>query len=157
FNHPARDFAKTDEALRIRQNGGTNRVTYKGPKVDLQTKTRREIEIAFGESPGDGERFAEMLRLLGFREVRAVRKRRTPCDLTWDGRSVEVSLDEVDGLGTFVEIETEADEESRGAARDAILRLAERLNLANSERRSYLCLLLERDQMTNDEARMTKE
>ena len=38
-----------------------------------------------------------------------------------------------------------ADRFSRNAARDAILRLAERLNLANSERRSYLCLLLDLD------------
>jgi adenylate cyclase, class 2 len=145
FNHPSRDFGRTDEAFRIRQTGGTNRVTYKGPKLDARAKTRREIEIAFGESPEDAERFAEMLRLLGFREVRTVRKRRVPYDLTWEGRSVEVSLDEVDELGTFAEIETQAGEGSRDAARDAILRLAERLNLADSERRSYLELVLELD------------
>jgi adenylate cyclase, class 2 len=146
FNHPSRDFGETDEAFRIRQTGDTNRVTYKGPKVDSRSKTRREIEIPFGESPSDAEQFAEMLRLLGFREVRTVRKQRVPYELTWDGREVEVCLDEVDELGTFAEIETAADEGSRDAARDSILRLAERLNLANSERRSYLCLLLERDQ-----------
>ena len=143
FNHPSRDFGETDEAFRIRQIGDTSRVTYKGPKVDSRSKTRREIEIPFGKSPDDAERFAEMLRLLGFREVGTVRKRRVPYDLTWDGREVEVSLDEVDDLGTFAEIETTADDGSRDAARDAILRLADRLNLANSERRSYLCLLLD--------------
>jgi adenylate cyclase class 2 len=145
FNHPSRDFGETDEAFRIRQIGDENRVTYKGPKVDSRTKTRREIEIVFGESPADAERFAEMMRLLGFREVRTVRKRRLPFELTWEDREVEVSLDEVDELGTFFEIETLADDDSRDAARDAILRLAERLNLADSERKSYLCLLLEVD------------
>lgn len=145
FNHPSRDFGETDEAFRIRQTGETNRVTYKGAKVDSRSKTRREIEIPFGESSDDAERFAEMLRLLGFREVRTVRKRRVPYELAWEDREVEVSLDEVDDLGTFAEIETTADDGSRDAARDAILRLAERLNLANSERRSYLCLLLDLD------------
>ena len=41
FAHPARDFARTDEALRIRQVGNACYVTYKGPKVDAATKTRR--------------------------------------------------------------------------------------------------------------------
>ena len=47
FAHPQRDFAATDEALRIRQVGDENFVTYKGPKIDSQTKTRREIELPF--------------------------------------------------------------------------------------------------------------
>ncbi len=45
FAHPARDFAKTDEALRIRRKGSLNFITYKGPKIDAATKTRREIEL----------------------------------------------------------------------------------------------------------------
>src|SRR5262245_2449607 len=45
FNAPDRDFARTDEALRIRRIGSANCVTYKGPKRDLQTKTRTEIEV----------------------------------------------------------------------------------------------------------------
>lgn len=145
FNHPSRDFAQTDEALRIRQSGEFFRVTYKGPMIDSQTKTRREIEIPFGQAEGDDERYAEMLRLLGFREVRTVRKQRTPFELEWEGRELELALDDVAGLGSFLEIETIADEETKDAARDSILRLAARLQLANSERRSYLQLLLEQD------------
>ena len=45
FNHPARDFAETDEAFRIRSIGDDNRLTYKGPLVDKQTKTRQEVEV----------------------------------------------------------------------------------------------------------------
>ena len=33
FNHPVRDFAVTDEALRIRSVGDQNWLTWKGPKV----------------------------------------------------------------------------------------------------------------------------
>jgi adenylate cyclase class 2 len=145
FNHPSRDFAQTDEALRIRTHDNAYRVTYKGPVVDSQTKTRREIEIAFGEAEGDDARFAEMLGLLGFREVRTVRKQRVPFELEWEGRQLELALDEVEGLGNFLEIETMADEASKDAARDSILRLAEKLALTTSERRSYLTLLLKKD------------
>src|SRR5262245_49585825 len=45
FAHPSRDFAKTDEALRIRMVAGDGVVTFKGPKLDATTKTRREIEL----------------------------------------------------------------------------------------------------------------
>lgn len=145
FNHPARDFARTDEALRIRSAAGRHCVTYKGPKLDPRTKTRREIEIPFGTSPDDDQQVAEMLTLLGFREVRTVRKSRVPFHLNWEDRDLEVSLDDVRDLGTFLEIETIADEATRDAARDSLLRLADRLRLNNPEMRSYLCLLLQRD------------
>lgn len=145
FNHPARDFAQSDEALRIRSVGGRHRVTYKGPLVDEVTKTRREIELPIGETGADGERFAEVLALLGFRRTREVRKTRTPYHIIWDGRPVEICLDEVQGLGTFVELESAAGDEDLDAARESLLTLSAELGLENSERRSYLTLLLERD------------
>ena len=49
FAHPARDFAQTDEALRIRRVGERNFVTYKGPKLDAMTKTRRELELPLAD------------------------------------------------------------------------------------------------------------
>jgi len=67
-----------------------------------------------------------------------VRKHRKTFDL--DG--IEVSLDDIEGLGTFVELEVrDMDmEEGRGLLRDAMARLG----LEGSERRSYLELLLEK-------------
>jgi adenylate cyclase class 2 len=146
FNHPSRDFAQTDEAFRVRSTDGAHRVTYKGPKLDAATKTRREIEIAIGKSDGDAERFQEMLRCLGFRDVRTVRKTREYFTLTFEDRPFEVCVDRVEGLGDFVELETAADDVGLDAARECIQRLATRLGLANSERRSYLALLLEADE-----------
>lgn len=145
FNHPSRNFAETDEAFRIRSVNGRHRVTYKGPLVDEVTKTRKEIELPFGEVPEDGDRFAEVLALLGFRPNRPVRKTRTPFHLSWDERPVEICVDEVDGLGTFIELETAADEADLDDARNSLLRLADELGLENSERRSYLVLLLEEE------------
>ena len=61
----------------------------------------------------------------------------------WEGRHLELAVDAVDGLGTFLEIESMAHDSDRDAARDAILRLAENLGLKNPERRSYLQLLIQ--------------
>jgi adenylate cyclase class 2 len=145
FAHPVRDFAKTDEAFRLRTVGEHNALTYKGPLVDRQTKTREEIEIPIAPGARAARQMAEMLHALGFRAVRSVEKTRQPFHLSWQGREFEFALDTVAGLGEFLEIETQADAAEWEAARDALLALAGRLGLKQSERRSYLQLLLEHD------------
>src|SRR5437868_9245233 len=76
FNAPDRDFAQTDEALRIRRIGPANRVTYKGPKRDAQTKTRTEVEVPLGDGDETAADFARLLVHLKYRPVAVVRKRR---------------------------------------------------------------------------------
>lgn len=140
--HPSRDFAATDEAFRIRSIGDDNRLTYKGPLVDQQTKTRQEVEVSFATGADNRSQMLLLLESLGFRAVRKVVKRRTPHHLDWDGRVVELAVDDVEGLGRFLELETLAAEPDWESARDSLLRLAEHLGLKQSERRSYLQLLL---------------
>lgn len=142
YAHPQRDFAETDEALRIRCVGDQNRITYKGPIVDSQTKTRHEIELSFSDGPETADQLGQLLEAISFRRVRSVNKQRTFFSLEWNNRPIEFALDEVDELGLFLEIETIAEESDRDDARDCILDLAARLNLEHAERRSYLCLLL---------------
>ncbi|HDS45209.1 MAG TPA: class IV adenylate cyclase [Methanomicrobia archaeon] len=134
FNHPQRDFAQTDEALRIRIADDRVFMTYKGRKMDRVSKTREEIEVAIG----DAAAATRLLERFGFTPVEAVRKLRREYRLG----EFTVCLDDVAGLGTFVEVER------RGAAdvekaRDGALALLEQLNLHRTERRSYLELLLE--------------
>jgi adenylate cyclase, class 2 len=145
FNHPSRDFRQTNEAFRVRSLGEQCFVTYKGPVLDREVKVRREIELPVGATAADGDEFAEMLTLLGFREVRRVEKTRRPFHLVWQGVPMELVLDEVVGLGPFVEIETLADDANRDERRAAVLGLAGHLGLGEPERRSYLRMLLERD------------
>src|SRR5947209_6151348 len=64
FNAPDRDFARTDEALRVRTIGTANFVTYKGPKRDLQTKTRTELEVPLTDGPAAADAFKQLLRHL---------------------------------------------------------------------------------------------
>ncbi len=143
FAHPCRDFAKTDEALRIRTVGDKSFVTYKGPKIDITTKTRREIELPLDSNNGGGSQFAELLVALGFSPVAVVRKRRRSFQVGVGEYKVEGALDDVDGVGSFVELELQADESGLEAAKAAIAKLAVGLCLGPSERRSYLEMLLE--------------
>lgn len=144
FAHPCRDFARTDEALRIRTLPGASFVTYKGPKIDSTTKTRRELELPLPADDADDSRFADLLAALGFTPVATVRKRRRPFQFDVGGRTVEGALDEVDGLGTFVELELAADDADLVQAKAAIGELARELELGPCERRSYLELFLEK-------------
>ncbi|NLE37723.1 MAG: class IV adenylate cyclase [Pirellulaceae bacterium] len=142
FNHPARDFARTDEALRLRRTGPLNRITYKGPKVDQTTKTRRELDLPLPDGRETFDAWSSMLAALGFTPVGEVRKQRRKAFVPWQDRTVEVSLDRLDRLGAFVELELVVPPDEFDAARTCLLALADHLGLARSERRSYLSLLL---------------
>jgi adenylate cyclase class 2 len=134
FDHPERSFADTDEALRVRETDEDVHLTYKGPKVDETTKTREEITL----DVDDAEAAQRMLTALGFEAAGRVAKRRR----TYALADLTVTLDRVDGLGPFVEIETIV-EDDVDEAREQVLALADELGLADQERRSYLELLLE--------------
>jgi len=147
FAHPSRDFAQTDEALRIRRVGRRNFITYKGPKLDATTKTRRELELPLTPGERAAAGFAELFAALGFRPVREVRKLRHRAVVQWQQRQVEAALDEVEGLGSFVELELQAKPAEADAARHTLASLAAELGLRESERRSYLELLLAADNL----------
>jgi adenylate cyclase class 2 len=142
FNAPDRDFAVTDEALRLRRIGDRNLVTYKGPKRDAQTKTRTEIEVPIASGDAAAADFARLLTHLGYRPVAVVRKARRTFRLRRGGFDLEVTLDDVEGVGRFAELEIQAPEEQLDPARDVVLETAAELGLSANERRSYLELLL---------------
>ena len=142
YAHPSRDFAKTDEALRIRRKGGKHCITYKGPKIDTTTKTRQEIELPLGEAENTTEAWNDLLTALCFTPIAEVRKLRRKALVEWEGRTIEASLDQIEGLGTFAELELVVAPSGLEAAKTAIASLAARLGLHESERRSYLQLLL---------------
>ncbi len=145
FAHPTRDFSVTDEALRIRRVGDANRITYKGPKIDQATKTRRELELPLAPGTQLVPRYAELLVALGFRTVAEVQKCRRSGQLQWGPWSVAVALDEVRQLGNFVELEILARHDQLEAAQAGLLELAAQLELPVPERRSYLEMVLAAD------------
>ena len=148
YDHPVREFGETDEALRVRREtddaGGTDgedgeseraKVTYKGPLVDDGSKTREELETGVD----DGDTMAGVLESVGFEPAATVEKRRE----RFRHGEYTVTLDTVEGLGEFVEVETEA--EAIDPAREGAIEVLERLGLdpADGIRTSYLGLLLD--------------
>ncbi len=104
YNAPHRDFGVTDEALRVRYTNDRAVVTYKGAKIQKGgLKAREELNNAV-ES---GEVFEQMLDRLGFTRTAEVNKLRENYRLG----NATISLDSVDELGNFVEIEIIADDE----------------------------------------------
>ncbi len=138
YNHPARDFATTDEALRIRRSGDQVFLTYKGPKHDTAVKTRPEIELTLVEP----QSWPSLLEALGFREVATVAKERSRFGLNRPPFRIEVTIDLVSEVGQFAEVEIVADESDAEAAQQAIQQLADELGLADPIRSSYLRMLL---------------
>ena len=139
FNSPVVDFAETDEALRIRttkENDETNIfITYKGPKIDKESKTRREIEMGIEDSQKCSDIFEE----IGFKKVRTVRKNRQ----YYTFENFEISLDDIEGLDPYMEIEIAlSDGEDYSQAQNSIFDLFEKLGITDGfERTSYLELL----------------
>jgi adenylate cyclase class 2 len=155
YDHPGRDFAATDEALRVRRETGedpgqrageadvdadgneTAAITYKGPRVDAESKTRTEIETEVA----DGDDAARVLRAVDFESVATVEKERE----YWALSGYTVTLDSVTGLGEFVEVETETETADVDPAREGAFAVLERLGLdpGTQIRTSYLGLLLD--------------
>jgi len=134
LSHPCRDFASTDEALRLRREGDDIALFYKGPKLDARSKTREELSVAVP----DPAAMRLILDRLGFRPVAEVKKIRR----NYGVGKVEVSLDRVAGLGDYVELEVQDLPIEEG--RSMIFALLKELGLERTERRSYLELLLEK-------------
>jgi adenylate cyclase, class 2 len=137
FAAPYRDFAKTDEALRIRSLGGQAVLTYKGPKLDKVSKTREELE-----TPVDEATTAKIFQALGFLEAGIVRKKRE----IFNAGEIIVCLDAVEGLGEFLEVELDVEGEKYiKSARDQLFEFLAQLGLneKDSIRTSYLEMVLE--------------
>jgi adenylate cyclase class 2 len=155
YDAPHRDFAATDEALRVRRERSVHeptdcirrgewdefpeevdtRVTYKGPRVD-EAKTREEFETGVD----DDDALAGLLDGLGFAPVATVRKERERFAV--DGYTV--TLDAVADLGEFVEVEREVEEAAVDETREGAYDVARRLGLDPDDqiRESYLGMLL---------------
>ncbi|MDP6155833.1 MAG: class IV adenylate cyclase [Candidatus Thermoplasmatota archaeon] len=109
FNSRLVDFRKTDEALRLRRTRAISDLndgemdllflTYKGPKIDENSKTRREINIELDKD--QAKSLTEIFKSLGFHKSGMVIKTRT--QMSYNG--FVICLDIVEGLGDFMEIE----------------------------------------------------
>jgi len=125
-----RNFAETDEAVRLRRRGDRCFLTYKGPKKVVEgVKGREEIETEVGSC----EKLKAFLEKLCLKPVAVVRKKRE----YWKAKGATITLDYVEGLGYFVEIESE------GAGPEELKELASLFPDAEVVEKTYLEMLLE--------------
>lgn len=128
FYDQKKSLLKRRYSLRLRLHpDGTGKLTLKGPRQSAAAISKR-VEI---ETPVCFKDTRELLRVLGYEKVFAYRKTRA----TYRLEDCEITLDQVPGLGHFMEIE--------GPAR-IIKRLEKKLGLKPEqiETRSYLQMLL---------------
>lgn len=142
FRPPDRDFAQTDEAVRLRRTGAKNVATYKGPKEKGPTKTRKEVEVCLADGAATAEAFQHFMKGLRYRPVALVRKTRVPYFFKRDGFNMQACLDTVDGVGRFVELEILAEPERKQDAQETLQKVAAEMRLGNPEKRSYLEMVL---------------
>ncbi len=139
YNAPDKDYRKTDEALRIREipDGDDFKriLTYKGPKIDTESKTRKEIEVSIDNT----DNMNDILNSLGFKAAAVVNKIRRI--FYYDDYTI--TLDKLDYLGYYMEIEYVCDEdEDITEIRDNIKEVFSKLGITSGfERTSYLELL----------------
>ena len=141
LRHPSRDFRTTDEALRIREINGEPYITYKGPRLAGPIKIRPEIELPMVSGTMDD--WLKIWGHLGFVVALTVPKIREVYTLVHCSRGVTITLDHVESLGYFVEIERIVSDKSEIAlAQQDIQEIGRLLHLSQVEPRSYLGLLL---------------
>lgn len=134
FQHPNRNFSKTDEALRMRKTKNYTELTYKGPKLTTKSKSRLELTAQLMD-----EKIIDILKELGFNQTGLVGKKRE----MWELDDVTISLDEVENLGEFVELEIILDNKDEIAQTELkLLKMSKRIGIKQAQiRTSYLQLL----------------
>ncbi len=144
---PCIDLRARDMALRIRIKRSrltkrtSSELTFKGPKLVPNMKVRKEISV----DVSDGNKLLEIVKELGFRTY-IVRKRRK----IYRYGPYKLFLDEVQNLGTFLEIEVEG-VKSVDEFREQIKKFVSLLKVSeNFISKSYLEMILERIEKTQE-------
>jgi len=140
FKSSFRSFGETGEVLRVRkQIPGSDVVTFKGPKLKSEIKAREEIEVNIENS----SEAIKLLKKLGYEPWTTIEKERE----TYQSDKFTVNLDEVKGLGHFMEIETKIEgNQSKLEVEQEIFNLLNKIGISKNliEKRTYLELILEK-------------
>lgn len=143
FDNQAHQIKDSDSALRIRScenltlNHEKHFMTYKGPKLDTVSMTRKEVEMQIE----DAQTGKEILMSLGYCLVYPVVKTRQYYHLD----QITACLDQVDNLGEFLELEVIISKENeKQKALDSLLLFVKEFGYDPEEmvRTSYLSMLL---------------
>lgn len=136
FDSPQRTLLAADSGLRVRSSIYTDGrkpkhvITFKGPRHSAGMKSRDETELVVD----DFDTAVSLLKCLGFEPNLEFEK----CRDSWQIDRCKVELDELPGVGTFVEVE--------GPDEQAVNAVREKLNLRDAEevQESYAKIMSQR-------------
>lgn len=145
FDHPNRDFKETGEAFRIREENREGRsvkkyfLTYKGPIISSESKSRPEVQTELQRNQEDS--IYQMMELLGFEEAVTVEKKRK----IYEGMEITATIDNVKKIGKFVEIEKICDPSEYKKTESFLKNLLESFGAEEYFTKSYLELIEEKN------------
>lgn len=139
------------KTLRLRQfltQGQGQELTAKGPRLGSVSGAKARVEYTSKITRGQTNK---ILSLLNYTPTFTYFKKRRSCKVWFEGEAVNVSLDGIEGLGRFMELELMVLEGEQAEAGAKLKRLAATLGLSESELelRSYSELVKEKQ---NDQA-----
>jgi len=122
--------------LRIRRKENGSLLTFKGKALGDDTAWP-DVDIPLTNS----DSLQQLLLGSGYVKVVEIKKRRSSYRL----EDFEINVDEIENLGTFVEIEGRGDEEGREKIEEKIASLLSSLGIQNENiiRKGYVALMLE--------------
>ena len=141
FYPPHKEFLVSDsgrENLRVRDTPQKNELTYK--RV-VYKKGKYSHSIEKNVNVSDAKRTVEILETLGFRVHLIVNKERE----TFESQDFYITIDNVEDLGVFVEVEWKGHAENEKKAMKDCLKKACELGLEEVQDKGYLRLLEEKD------------
>ena len=131
------------EWLRIRTN--PDKVIFEYDKsINKKENGEQECAEEYEAEISNADEFRKILNFLDFKKVITVDKQRE----YWDCGNLEIALDKIEGLGSFIEVEAKGNFESTAEAKKACLKFLEELGIKDAENiqinKGYPVLILEK-------------
>jgi predicted adenylyl cyclase CyaB len=131
------------EWLRIRTN--PDKVIFEYDKsINKKANGEQECAEEYETEISNVDEFRKILNFLDFKKVITVDKQRE----YWDCGNIEIALDKIVGLGSFIEAEAKGDFENNERAKEACFKFLEQLGVKNPENsqinKGYPVLILEK-------------
>lgn len=130
-----------DKTLKLRKSNGEVKLIFKRKRSNKYLKESLEFEVRISKE--DVGNLSQLLRHLGFKEDLIVRKRRR--SFCFNGCTINV--DDVEGLGSFLEIEVLTSEAGANDVLSKVLKTLSALKLLGKEliRRGYAEMISRHD------------
>jgi len=127
FASPYDPSIGVDKTLKLRRSNEGAKLIFKSKRTQGRLKENLEVEVRIKE--GDEDDLIRLLKLLGFREGVVVKKKR----LSFCINGCTVNVDDVRGLGSFLEVEVLVNEDEVCDAYDRIAGILSALELSNKK------------------------